>query len=278
MLGKLFFKKEFINKNYFYLKKRKFSIKHDDIKIIGITRIRNEELIIEDTLKHMSNIVDAIIILDDYSTDSTLKIIKKNKKVAEILCNKYWEKDRTAQETQHRKLLLDEAKKFNPEWIFYFDADERFEIDKDKILKLPQNIDGIRIKLFDAYITASDNIPYTNTNTNTLMNFRKYFGPERRDILMIFRNEKYIEFKGLDAREPIGCKNEITEFYCQHYGKAISEEQWEETCDYYAKNFPEPYKSKWKNRKGKSIHTLSDFQSTLYTWEVVKKEYKRIHP
>lgn len=276
MLEQLYFSKHQVINNYIHLRKRKLINKHKEIKIIGITRIRNEELIIEDTLKHMENMVDAIIVLDDFSTDNTLNIVKKNKKVVSILCNKYWNMDRTKEETEHRKLLLEEAKIFNPQWMFYFDADERFEIDKCEILELPSDIDGIRVRLFDAYITKNDNTSYSKNKQ--LMNFRRYFGPERRDILMIFRNEDYIDFKGLDAREPIGCKNETTKFYCQHYGKAISIDQWEETCEYYSKNFPEPYKSKWESRKGKAIHSLSDFNTILYEWEEVKKKYKKIYP
>ena len=43
--------------------------------IIGITRVRNESLILRDTLDHISNYVDAIIAYDDASTDQTLDIL-----------------------------------------------------------------------------------------------------------------------------------------------------------------------------------------------------------
>lgn len=184
-----------------------------------------------------------------------------------ILCNSKWLECRTEQETYHRSLLLNEAKNYNSEWIFYFDCDERFELDVNELKGLPQEVDGVRISLFDGYMTEFDDASY---NGGELMNFRKYFGPEMRDILMIFRNRDYIKFVGLDAREPFGCKNTVTLFYCQHYGKCISEEQWESTCAYYATYFPEPYKSKWEGRKGKHIHTLSDFGRELFTWDEVK--------
>ena len=54
--------------------------------------------------------------------------------------------------------------------------------------------------------------------------------------------------------------------YVKHYGKAISVEEWEKTCDYYAE-WPEPYGSKWAARRGKAIHTESDFGRPLILWE-----------
>lgn len=237
--------------------------------LIGITRIRNESAIIEDTLNHVEDIVDGIIVLDDFSTDNTVNKVKQHKKVLEILLHDEWKTDRIAEETEHRHILYNEAKNYKPKWIFYFDADERFDFCKDDILRQPDTIDGIKIRLFDAYMTEHDADPYQSKLP--LWNFRKYFGPEYRDILMLFRNKDYIKFEGLDAREPVGCKNIITAFHCQHYGKSLSHEHWEETCSYYVTNFPEPYKSKWQQRKGKALHTVSDFGNPLFLWDDVKK-------
>lgn len=259
--------KDIAYENYKLIKRINFK-SSNNINIIGITRIRNEESIIEDTLNHMDKIVDKYIVLDDCSTDKTVKFVKKNKKVIEIIENNNWENNRVFEETHQRSILLERARKYKPKWIFYFDADERFEINKKEILDLTNEIDGIRIRLFDAYITTNDKNSYTSKQQ--LYGFRKFFGPEYRDILMIFRNNDYIEFQGLDAREPWGCKSVITKFYCQHYGKSISVEQWEDTCKYYYEHFPEPYKSKWKNRMGKAVHELSDFGNRLYSWEEVK--------
>lgn len=237
--------------------------------IIGITRIRNEEDILSDTLAHVSEFVDAIIIYDDCSTDQTISVAKKCNKVIRIIRNKHWSYDRITQETVHRQILLEAAKEYNPEWIFYFDADERFDLTKDVFASVPSQVDGIRIRLYDAYITPEDAKDYVPGER--LWGFRKFFGPEYRDILMAFRNRDYIYFEGSDAREPVGCKCVSTHNCCQHYGKSISVAQWEETCSYYASYFPEPYRSKWENRKGKAIHLLSDFGRELYTWEDVKK-------
>lgn len=139
----------------------------------------------------------------------------------------------------------------------------------------------IRIQLFDAYITQEDQVSYKQGQK--LMNFRKYFGPERRDIIMLWKAKyKDITFCGLDAREPVHSKERkvTTKFYCQHYGKSISIQHWEETCDYYSKHFPyETYGKKWMQRKGKAIHMKSDFQAHLYEWgEELFKNSIVIHP
>ncbi len=58
-----------------------------------------------------------------------------------------------------------------------------------------------------------------------------------------------------------------TGLYCQHYGKSLSIAHWEETCDYYVQHFPyETYGAKWEARKGKGVHTLSDFGHRLHAW------------
>ena len=57
------------------------------------------------------------------------------------------------------------------------------------------------------------------------------------------------------------------DLYCQHYGKSLSVDHWEETCDYYIRHFPfETYGKKWTERKGQAIHTESDFKRPLYEW------------
>lgn len=238
------------------------------IKIMGLTIVRNEELIINDTMNHMEKFLDGIIVYDDDSEDNTLKEVVKNKKVVEILINKFWKEDREMAETLNRQRLLENAQKYRPSYFFCFDADERFEGSiKEFLLKEidNDNFDSIKIRLFDAYITEEDK--KSIEKGNKVYNFRKYFGPEYRDILMIWKNNRNIRFQGKIAREPSGFEKPINKFRCQHYGKSLSIEQWEETCKFYSENFPEPYKTKWEERKGKAIHTRSDFGKGLYLWK-----------
>lgn len=239
--------------------------------LIGITRVRNESLILQDTLDYLGTQVDAIVAYDDASTDDTLVILQSHPKVAMVIKNTLWESDiaaRLAAETRHRGLLLQISRsKLTFEWALCFDADERIVGDLRGFMNSPSSsqCEGVRIQLFDAYITPQDHLPFKQGNN--LLNFRQFFGPERRDILMLWRNLPNVRYMGIDAREPTGVNKIVTSFHCQHYGKAISLEQWEETCDYYVKYFPfETYGQKWLDRKGLAIHTESDYARPLFRW------------
>lgn len=146
------------------------------------------------------------------------------------------------------------------------DADERVEFNMDQLKTVPAHVNGIRMKLFDYYITSEDvNLPYAE---------RKWLGPEYREILMAFRNVPGLIYNKAIQRSPI-VPGKVASFgYVKHYGKAISVDQWEKKCEYYSKYFPEKYAKKWEARKGKAVHTMSDFDRPLITWE--EKETKGI--
>lgn len=228
--------------------------------IFGITKIRNESEIIKDTLDYYSDFCDKIFIYDDASTDNTLDIVKKHPKVAGIIEAKVWDNDRYRAEWQSRQAVLELAKKGKPEWFLYFDADERVIIDENIDIT---GVDGVVMKLFDYYITEEDK------EGNYLT--RKWLGPEYREILMLFRNMDGIRYETPDQREvtmPLNAKIAKSGFV-KHYGKAISVEEWEKTCDYYSTYWDEPYKSKWKKRKGCAVHDKSDFSAKLITWDQI---------
>lgn len=219
--------------------------------------------------------------MDDNSDDNSIEIARKHQKCLEIIKHKKTILgDRSAEESVHRELLLRAAKKYRANWVLYQDADERFE-NPEKVRKfMLKNIDGeisgIIFQLFDAYMTKGD---YQAYQKGKLFGFRKMFGIERRDILMAWKNVPSATYRTrVDMREPDGINRQkaIKRFFVQHYGKAISVQQWEETCDYYIKHFPQ-YAEKWKKRKGHGIHSdRSDFDTKLMCWEKVKKNSKRL--
>lgn len=241
------------------------------IDLIAILRIRNESLILKDTLDHLSNFVESICVYDDASTDESLEILKAHDKVKLIISAQNWlggVENRLLAETRHRGLLLNIARKYLTfEWVLCADADERFVGDIKEFLQSPyaNQLQGIRVHLFDAYMTEGDDAPLKNGVP--LLNFRKYFGPECREILMLWQDHPGINFVGLDSREPRVEGLVESHFFCQHYGKSLSYDHWEETCNYYVKNFPwETYGKKWAARKGKALHQKSDFGRDLYEW------------
>jgi glycosyltransferase involved in cell wall biosynthesis len=239
--------------------------------LIGVTRLRNESLILRDTLDYVGRQVDAIVAYDDASTDRTLELLRTHPKVALVVANGSWEEDvkaRRLAEGRHRGLLLQTARaRLQFDWMLCFDADERVTADLRGFLAGPHagDCDGVRVRLFDAYMTPEDHAPYQPDRA--LLDFRRFFGPEERDILMLWRNRPEVVFAAQHAREPGGVERVATDLYCQHYGKSLSVEHWEETCDYYIRHFPfDTYGRKWRDRKGHAIHTRSDFMRPLYEW------------
>jgi len=240
-------------------------------RLVAMTRMRNEALILPDTLDYLAGQVDAIVAYDDASTDETVEILRSHPKVALIVANQSWEADvvaRKAAEARHRGLLLDMARRRLPhDWMFCFDPDERVTGDmRGFVAGLGEaECDAVRVKLFDAYMTPEDHAPYSSDRA--LLGFRRLYGPEQRDILMLWRNRPEIGFAEGDGRTPRGMTAVKTELTCQHYGKSLSVAHWEETCDYYIRHFPfETYGKKWEARKGKGIHMESDFGRPLHEW------------
>jgi glycosyltransferase involved in cell wall biosynthesis len=239
--------------------------------LVGLTRVRNEALLLPDTLDYLAAHVDAIVAYDDASTDETVAILRAHPKVALVVANGAWEEDVAARklaEGRHRGLLLDMARERLPhDWMLCFDPDERVTGDlRDFVEGLSaEDCDAVRVRLFDAYMTPEDHAPYRAGRQ--LLDFRRCYGPEQRDILMLWRNRPEIGFVEGDGRTPRGMQRVRTDLYCQHYGKSLSVEHWEETCDYYIRHFPyETYGKKWMERKGHAIHTESDFKRPLYAW------------
>lgn len=224
--------------------------------VAGITKVRNESEIIEDTLDHFAELCDGIWIYDDASTDDTVDICLAHPVVQRVIRGAALDPDRPRAEQRNRQAVLAAAQLRRPDWIVCFDADERIELPEEDWTQY----DGVRMKLFDFYITEED--------VDKRYDERRWMGPEYREILMMYRNLPGIKFQHRDQREMRlrGNVNILRAGYVRHYGKAISVDEWEATCDYYAE-WPEPYSTKWKNRRGKAVHSKSDFGRPLILWE-----------
>ncbi|WP_349775295.1 glycosyltransferase family 2 protein [Pseudomonas sp. GM17] len=241
------------------------------VPLLVLLRVRNEELILQDTLDHLSTFSDYICVYEDASTDGTREILRSCEKVVLIIENNQWQSgidNRLLSETRHRGLLLEVARRhFEFDWGMCCDADERYvgPIREYVTSALDHKPEAVRISLFDAYMTPGDDAPYVTGKS--LLGFRRFFGVERRDILMLWQNHDSVKFVGLDAREPTVIGRTDVNFFCQHYGKSLSYEHWDATCEYYSSHFPwVPYGEKWSKRKGRALHERSDFGRELHEW------------
>ena len=166
--------------------------------MVNVTRVRNEALLLPDTLEYLARHVDAIVAYDDASTDETVDILRRHAKVALIVANGAWEQDVAARkraEGRHRGLLLEMARAELPhDWMLCFDPDERITANLRGFLSGlgDDDCDAVRVKLFDAYMTEDDHAPYRSGRE--LLDFRRFYGPEQRDILMLWRNRPQIVF------------------------------------------------------------------------------------
>ncbi len=91
------------------------------MKLIGIMHVKNAIRTIDECLEKLSSLVDEIIIVDNGSTDGTLEAYSKFPKIVALLHTEGYHGGRDV------RLLLEEAKKRNPDWIMLIDSDEVFE-------------------------------------------------------------------------------------------------------------------------------------------------------
>jgi len=102
-----------------------------DPEIVAMYRIKNEERWIEKSLKMCSEVCQKIVILDDGSTDETLKICKKFPSVVDI----HEQKNLLFDETRDKNILLEMAMKLKPDFLLCIDGDEIIMPNMKEILK-----------------------------------------------------------------------------------------------------------------------------------------------
>ena len=147
-----------------------------------------------------------------------------------------------------------------------FDADERVTGDLRALLASPRarDWDGIRVRLFDAYMTPDDTRAYHSDRE--LLGFR-HFWPGERDILMLWQNRPEVFFAEQHAREPgglSGCR--LQTLLPALWKVAVSRPLGGDLRLLHSTFSVQTYGRKWLDRKGRAIHTQSDFMRPLYEW------------
>lgn len=239
------------------------------MRLFGATRVRNEAHIIGDTLDHVAGFCEKIFVYDDASTDGTGQMCLDHPAVAKITPNHEWDPTpagRQRMEGHGRQVPYDQAVEAGADYVYVFDADEFAEI-----VAIPTGGDSYALRLFDFYITAED--------AGGTWRDRVWMGPEYRDIPMVFKAVPGRRFR--DRVPGCDCATETAPHgHVRHYGKAISPEVWDDTCDYYVKHRwadgPRHLRERWAARKGHAVHTVSDFGAELIRWEDRTDEKKII--
>ena len=95
--------------------------------LVCLLPARNAESLLPDYLENVKQFADAVIALDDGSTDKTREILKASPQVAKLLVNKRRDSYLGWDDSQNRNRLLTAAAELNPHWVLQLDADERLD-------------------------------------------------------------------------------------------------------------------------------------------------------
>jgi glycosyltransferase involved in cell wall biosynthesis len=104
-------------------------------RVVALLPVRNGENELEGCLRSLDDVVDAVVALDDGSTDRTREILEEHPSVEELLWNESRQTAAGWDDSGNRNRLLEAAAALEPEWILSLDADERFDPEDAAALK-----------------------------------------------------------------------------------------------------------------------------------------------
>lgn len=240
------------------------------MKVSVVSRVYNERYLINEFLDYYREIVTKdggkFYFYDDGSTDGTLEILQKDPDCVVVAGTRESGVMSHNNQRPQRRMMMDLACKDLGEndYILLLDIDE-FLTFNQPIETITQDL--VYFDLFDFYITEEDKDLHWSK--------REYVGPERRHIAFMVRKGAYKTVVADRTLVTTGGPVLHEGGFVKHMGKAVSIEYWENKCSHYASpGMPEKYRGKWEARKGKAIHTVSDFNTPLYKWDdiITKKD------
>ena len=139
---------EYLENNPIVDSKTSFSEKEDyskNLRIVAMYRIKNESRWIKRSLESISEICQEIVILDDGSTDDTVKICENFPQVVDI----HSQKDLPFDETRDKNTLLKMALSRDPDFILTLDGDEMLMPNSKQYLFYELNVLCPNVNLFE---------------------------------------------------------------------------------------------------------------------------------
>ena len=117
------------------------------MKLVGVASVKNEGDVIEAFLRHNLHYLDAMLVMDDNSSDQTLPIISQL--IAEglpIQLRPCFSPDAYRQSEITTQLVQDAAENLQADWVFVLDSDEFIGGQKNG-LRMPSPLDADPVKL-----------------------------------------------------------------------------------------------------------------------------------
>lgn len=141
----------------------------------------NEEKNIECCLKSLNEKFDKIILLDSYSTDNTINIVKEKFPEVKVFFSK-WQNDFSKQRNKIIELCLSD-------WIYFIDADNEYMSEDNEIRRIIKILNYLEIECVVSPLIIEHNGQFTEDNKRLI--------PLKKDIA----------FWGKIHEEPIYLKN-----------------------------------------------------------------------
>jgi hypothetical protein len=111
----------------------------DRPKVVGLLPARNAAHDLSGYFRSIAPVVDAVVALDDGSTDGTAEILEREPLVKVLLRNPRRLTYRGWDDSSNRKRLIEAALQLDPAWFLFLDSDER--LDRDDAAALRRFID-----------------------------------------------------------------------------------------------------------------------------------------
>ncbi|TMM09528.1 MAG: glycosyltransferase [Actinobacteria bacterium] len=104
-------------------------------RLVCLLPVRNEEDDLPGYLDSVARFADAVVALDDGSTDRTASILRQSELVDEVLTNPPRPDYTTWDDGANRNRLLAAAGESGADWLMWLDADERIDVDDAAALR-----------------------------------------------------------------------------------------------------------------------------------------------
>ena len=103
--------------------------------VVCLLPARNEAENLPSFLDSAARVCEAVVALDDGSTDDTGDLLRESPLVADVLTNPRRETYHGWHDGHNRNRLLEAAARLNPEWIISLDADDRLDPEEAAALR-----------------------------------------------------------------------------------------------------------------------------------------------